>query len=73
MLRKQDQEKSLDTKLMHGNQVVHFLIPNLIAERMECGTEPDYLLFPCQEKISNAQRVTSVTKNGENTCSLNKS
>jgi len=35
MLRKQDQENSLDTKLMRGKQVVHCQIPNLIAERME--------------------------------------
>src|SRR5262249_48286815 len=37
MLRKQDQENSLDTKLMRGKQVVHCRRPNLGAKRMECG------------------------------------
>jgi len=31
MLRKQDQENSLDTKIMGGNQVVHCRMPNLGA------------------------------------------
>jgi len=41
MLRRQDQDNSLDTKLMRGKQVVHCLRPNLVAERME-RLEPWY-------------------------------